>query len=300
MSKTDNYEIEAKNLNTLETDSLEEPSLKYTPRFNLFNTSFESENFVENNNINPLFEPITKSSLIGIGDCEKLMGTIEDKSVDLILTDPPFNLGSFMRKRGTNLVKMRENQFSYAGWDDLEYDEWVSKMDAFFKHSNRVLRKKGSLVLFMSLMKIETIIQLAEKNNFYYKTVGIWHKTNPMPRNMNLQFINSTEAWIYFINEGTTGTFNNDSKALHDFVETSLTTQNEKRFGKHPTQKPIKILNHFTKILSNENDVICDPFMGSGSTGVSCEMLNRKFIGIELNEDYYNIAKNRMQNITTV
>ena len=61
--------------------------------------------------------------------------------------------------------------------------------------------------------------------------MGIWHKTNPMPRNMNLQFINSTEAWIYFINEGTTGTFNNDSKALHDFVETSLTTQNEKRFG---------------------------------------------------------------------
>jgi DNA modification methylase len=148
-------------------------------------------------------------------------------------------------------------------------------------------------------MKIETIIQLAEKNNFYYKTVGIWHKTNPMPRNMNLQFINSTEAWIYFINEGTTGTFNNNSKALHDFVETSLTTQNEKKFGKHPTQKPIKILNHFTEILSNENDVICDPFMGSGSTGVSCEILNRKFIGIELNEDYYDIAKNRMQNITT-
>ncbi len=300
MSKIDNYEIQAKNFNTMESNLLEEPSLKYIPRFNLFNTSFESENFVENNNINPLFEPITKSSLIAMGDCEKLMGTIEDKSVDLILTDPPFNLGSFMRKRGTNLVKMRENQFSYAGWDDLEYDEWVSKMDAFFKHSNRVLRKKGSLVLFMSLMKIETIIQLAEKNNFYYKTVGIWHKTNPMPRNMNLQFINSTEAWIYFINEGTTGTFNNDSKALHDFVETSLTTQNEKRFGKHPTQKPIKILNHFTEILSNENDVICDPFMGSGSTGVSCEMLNRKFIGIELNEDYYNIAKNRMQNITTV
>jgi site-specific DNA-methyltransferase (adenine-specific) len=278
---------------------LEEPSLKYASRHELFNSGLELENFMENNKSNNIFEPITKNSLIGKGDCEELMGSIENNSIDLILTDPPFNLGSFMRKRGTNLVKMRENQFSYAGWDDLEYDEWYLKMDAFFKHSNRVLRKKGSLVLFMSLMKIETIIQLAEKNNFYYKTVGIWHKTNPMPRNMNLQFINSTEAWIYFINEGTTGTFNNDSKALHDFVETSLTTQNEKRFGKHPTQKPIKILNHFTEILSNENDVICDPFMGSGSTGVSCEILNRKFIGIELNEDYYNIAKKRMQNITT-
>lgn len=271
----------------------------YNPRYNLFNRSLESENFIESKSENSLFEPITKSSLIGKGDCEILMQGIENKSVDLILTDPPFNLGSFMRKRGTNLVQMRENQFSYAGWDDLGFEEWYKKMDAFFKQSNQILRKKGSLILFMSLMKIESIITLAEKNNFYYKTVGIWHKTNPMPRNMNLQFVNSTEAWIYFINEGTTGTFNNESKVFHDFFESSLTTQNEKRFGKHPTQKPISILNHFTKILTNENDVVCDPFMGSGSTGVSCEIQNRKFIGIELNEEYYNIAKNRIQNITT-
>ncbi len=271
----------------------------YIPRYNLFNRSFESENFIDSKTKNSLFEPITKSALIGKGDCEQLMKGIENDSVDLILTDPPFNLGAFMRKRGTNLVKMRENQFAYAGWDDLGFDEWYIKMDAFFKHSNRILRKKGSLVLFMSLMKIESIIRLAEKNNFYYKTVGIWHKTNPMPRNMNLQFVNSTEAWIYFVNEGTTGTFNNESKVLHDFVESSLTSQSEKKFGKHPTQKPISVLNHFTKVLTNENDVVCDPFMGSGSTGVSCEIQNRKFIGIELNEEYYNIAKNRIQNITT-
>ena len=172
------------------------------------------------------------------------------------------------------------------------------KMSAFFKQSNRILRKKGSLLLFMSLMKIESIINLAEENNFYYKTVGIWHKTNPMPRNMNLHFVNSTEAWVYFINEGTTGTFNNDNKVLHDFIESSLTTQSEKKFGKHPTQKPIDVLNHFTKVLSNEGDVVCDPFMGSGSTGVSCEINNRQFIGIELNEEYYNISKNRIQDIT--
>jgi DNA modification methylase len=76
-----------------------------------------------------------------------------------------------------------------------------------------------------------------------------------------------------------------------------LTTQSEKKFGKHPTQKPIDVLNHFTKVLSNEGDVVCDPFMGSGSTGVSCEINNRQFIGIELNEEYYNISKNRIQDI---
>lgn len=242
-----------------------------------------------------IFESITNYSRIANGDCEKLMPYIESNSVDLILTDPPFNIGNFMHKRGTNLIKMRENQFAYAGWDNLENEIWLLKMNAFFKESNRILKKKGSLLLFMSLIRIESIIKLAEENNFYYKTVGIWHKTNPMPRNMNLQFVNSTEAWIYFINEGNTGTFNNNSQVLHDFVESSLTAKNEKKFGKHPTQKPLTILNHFTRVLSNEGDIVCDPFMGSGSTGVSCEINNRCFIGIELNETYYNISKNRIQ-----
>jgi DNA modification methylase len=80
----------------------------------------------------------------------------------------------------------------------------------------------------MSIIKVESIINLAEKYGFYYKTTGIWHKTNPMPRNMNLHFVNSTEAWIYFINNGTTGTFNNKGKLFHDFFETSITPKNEK------------------------------------------------------------------------
>ena len=270
----------------------------HLPKYSLFSEDLESDNHIERVSNNTKFEQVTPYSSIGNGDCEELMKNIETNSVDLILTDPPFNLGTFMHKRGTNLVKMRENQFAYAGWDNLDYQEWYLKMDAFFQESNRILKKKGNLIVFMSLIKIETIIALAEKNNFYYKTVGIWHKTNPMPRNMNLHFVNSTEAWIHFVNEGTTGIFNNNSKVLHDFVESSLTTKSEKKFGKHPTQKPLAVLNHFTKILSNENDIVCDPFMGSGSTGVSCEMNNRKFIGIELNEDYYNIAKNRIQKIT--
>lgn len=280
--------------NTLNLDTVRELNHNF-PEDSVNNSRPQLSNKIKSQD--NLFTSITNNSQIVNGDCEHFMSHIESKSVDLILTDPPFNLGSFMHKRGTNLVKMRENQFAYAGWDNLEYEEWVLKMSAFFKQSNRILRKKGSLLLFMSLMKIETIINLAEENNFYYKTIGIWHKTNPMPRNMNLQFVNSTEAWIYFINEGTTGTFNNESKVLHDFVESSLTNQSEKKFGKHPTQKPLNILNHFTKVLSNERDIVCDPFMGSGSTGISCELNNRKFIGIELNEDYYNIAKNRIQNI---
>ena len=149
----------------------------------------------------------------------------------------------------------------------------------------------------MSIMKVETIIDIAQKHGFYYKTVGVWHKKNPLPRNMNLQFVNSTETWIYFVNDATTGTFNNEGKVLHDFVETSVISQSERKLGKHPTQKPIKLIEFFVDVLSNENEVVLDPFMGSGTTGVACENLNRSFIGIELSEQYFNLSKERISKI---
>ncbi len=70
---------------------------------------------------------------------------------------------------------------------------------------------------------------------------------------------------------------------IHDFVESSLTPKNEKKYGSHPTQKPEKIIQHFVELLSEENETILDPFMGSGTTGVVSRRLNRNFIGIELN-----------------
>jgi site-specific DNA-methyltransferase (adenine-specific) len=245
------------------------------------------------------FEKVGQFGRLANGDCLEYMKIIPTNSVDLIQTDPPYNLGLFMHNRQTNLNKMRENHFAYSGWDDLTFDEWEANMRSFFQESNRVLRKRGSLLMFMSLIKVETLIRLAQEHGFYYKTVGVWHKTNPMPRNMNLHFVNSTECWLYFINEGTTGTFNNANKVIHDYYETSVTPLKEKRFGAHPTQKPIELMNHFVRILSNSGDVVLDPFMGSGSTGVSCEILGRNFLGIELESKYYEITKKRIQNLLT-
>ncbi|NQM38811.1 site-specific DNA-methyltransferase [Streptococcus suis] len=225
------------------------------------------------------------------------MKNINSGSVDLILTDPPYNLGVFMKNRDTNLHKMRDNFFGAAGWDDMEYDDWIESMDSFFHESSRIMKKGGSMIMFMSLIKIETIIQLATKHGFYYKTTGIWHKTNPMPRNMNLHFVNSTEAWLYFTYRTRTGTFNNEGKLFHDFIETSLVTKNEKIFGKHPTQKPIQLISHFVELLSNSGDLIVDPFMGSGTTGVVAKSLGRNFIGIELSEEYFDISSKRIEEL---
>ena len=119
-----------------------------------------------------------------------------------------------------------------------------------------------------------------------------------MPRNKDLHFINSTETWIYFTFKTKTSTFNNYGKAIHDFYETSLTPKKEKKYGGHPTQKPESLLTHLVRLLSNEGEMVLDPFMGSGSTGVSSLKLKRKFIGIELDEEYYDLAKRNILSLS--
>lgn len=225
------------------------------------------------------------------------MRQMKANSVDLILTDPPYNLGKFMKSRDTNLERMRENYFGAAGWDDLDYDSWVRSMDSFFEGASRIIKSGGSMIVFMAIIKVETIIDLAQKHGFYYKTTGIWHKRNPMPRNMNLHFVNSTEAWIYFTYGSRTGTFNNHGQVVHDFFETPVTPAGERQFGKHPTQKPIALLNEMIKLLTNEGDVVFDPFMGSGSTGVAALLNKRIFIGAEINPEYCLISRSRMEGI---
>jgi len=231
------------------------------------------------------------------GNCIDVLKTIDENSVDLVLTDPPYNLGKFMKNRQTNLKQMRSNFFGSAGWDDLEYDEWIQHMEKFFAEMARVLVKGGSMILFMSIIKVESIISISQKYGFYYKTTGIWHKLNPMPRNMNLHFVNSTETWIYFTYQVHTSKFNNKGKVLHDFIETSVTPGNERKFGKHPTQKPVQLMYHFIDILSDEGDVVLDPFMGSGTSGVAAKRLKRSFVGIELSEEYFAISKLRIEGV---
>lgn len=231
------------------------------------------------------------------GDCTAIMQNFADKSVDCIITDPPYNLGLFMHNRNTNLKKMRDNQFAYAGWDNLEVEVWQTNMRNWLNECARVLKNRGTLIVFMAVIKVADFIKMAEEAGFYYKTTGVWHKTNPMPRNMKIQFVNSTECWIYFVNNGTSGTFHNHDKVCHDFIESSVCPLSEKKEGKHPTQKPLSIMRYLIETLTNPNDVVLDPFMGSGSTCVAAKQTGRRFLGVELNEEYYNIAKARIEKI---
>ena len=227
-------------------------------------------------------------------DFRTLSTYVNPGSVDLILTDPPYNIGNFMRRRGTCLGSLRSNFFVDAGWDNTDSVAWESMMCDFFKMSTQILRSGGSVLLFMAVVNVGKVITLAERYGLYYKTTGIWHKTNPMPRNMKIQFVNSTECWVYFTYGAKCGTFNGNGKLHHDFVECSVATRTERRFGKHPTQKPEKLMEYFLNLLSNAGDCVVDPFMGSGTTGVVAERLDRNFIGCEIDKSYFEIAQSRI------
>ena len=200
-----------------------------------------------------------------------------------------------MKKRDTNLKAMRDNFFGAAGWDDLGYEEWIDSMNSFFEKAANISKKGSAMIMFMSIIKVETIIGIAQKHNFYYKTTGVWHKLNPMPRNMNLHFINSNECWIYFVYDKKTGVFNNEGQAIHDFFETSVTPASEKKYGKHPTQKPLSLMEKFIDLLTNRDDLVFDPFMGSGSSGVAALNKGRRFVGAEINAEYCEVAEKRMR-----
>lgn len=164
-------------------------------------------------------------------DCVDFLRQIPDDSVDLVLTDPPYNLGQFVKDRKSQIQTMRPNFFGAAGWDNLDFDTWQASMDKMFSEVARIAKVGASMIVFMSVLKVITIIELAERHGFYYKTTGVWHKTNPMPRNMNYHFINSLEPWIYFVYKKKTGTFNNDGKCIHDFLETPITPKKERHWG---------------------------------------------------------------------
>ena len=106
-------------------------------------------------------EILDKNCTLALGDCIEKRREINDNVVDLVLTDPPYNLGLFMKNRETNLGALRENHFAASSWDNLEQKEWETKMNDFFKESSRILKKNGALLVFASLIKIETIINLA-------------------------------------------------------------------------------------------------------------------------------------------
>jgi len=222
-------------------------------------------------------------------DSKEFIKSIKTNSVDFIFTDPPYNLKQY----STGNIKFEHRtdiNNDIADWDENFNPE--EYRDEFL----RILKPTGNLFAFTSY---NTIGKWHENYDKYFDTFQffIWHKTNPTPKFMKAGFLNSCEMIVCMWNKGHTWNFGKQNE-MHNFFESSICMYPERiKNPKHPTQKPIKLLKHIINIATNKDDIIFDPFMGLGSIGVAALELKRKFMGIDINKEYYEAAKKRIENL---
>lgn len=207
-------------------------------------------------------------------------------TVDHIITDPPYNIS---RENNFNTLKHPRKGIDFGDWDgDFDLFSWIPKYE-------QILNKNGSMIVFCSYRFISFIIKAMEESNLEVKDVLIWRKTNPMPRNIDRRYVQDMEFAVWAVKKGAKWVFNKDENKpyMRSLFETGLVSVKE-RTG-HPTQKSLQLMQEIIKIHTNENETVIDPFMGSGTTGLACIQSNRKFIGIELNKEYFDLTVTRLE-----
>ena len=218
------------------------------------------------------------------GDGIGFMKELDNNTIDAIITDPPYNIS-------------RDNNFKTMGRNGIDFGEWDKNFNLtnWIKIAQPLLKKGGNIVIFNDWKNMSYIVEELEKNNFDIKDLIRWKKTNAMPRNRDRRFITDYEFAVWAVKKGGKWTFNrlSDTYEIPEIVG-GITPKSEKINGGHPTQKPIYVMKWIIERLTNENDIVLDPFMGSGTAGVACIELNRRFIGSELNKNYYNMAQQRI------
>ena len=203
------------------------------------------------------------------GDCLELMKGIPDKSIDLTLTDIPYGVVN----RESNGLRCLDKQM--ADVVDFEIKDIVSEFARI---------TKGSVYVFCGTEQVSELRAEMIKAGMSTRLV-IWNKTNPSPMNGQHIWLSSVECCVF--GKFPKATFNEHCKG-------SVLNFPSGRGKVHPTEKPLKLFEYLVTVSSNEGDMVLDPFMGSGTTGVAAKNTNRKFIGIELDEKYFEIAKERI------
>lgn len=208
-----------------------------------------------------------------LGDCLELMKEIPEKSIDLILTDSPYGFGY-----QSNMKKNKDLP--------MYYDRNTSWLNEWLYKANKVLKDNGHLYMFAPVQKIDEFKQKIE-NFFIIKNILVWDKKGFGMGDLYGQYAPSYEFIIFAVKE--------QGRKLNGKRERDLLSFAKTKCELHPTQKPVELLEYLIEKSTNKNDIVLDAFMGSGSTGVACVNTKRNFIGIELDNKYFEIAKKRIE-----
>jgi len=245
-----------------------------------------------------------KSEIIH-GNAYELIKRIADHSIDLIITDPPYE---YTNGGGAGAFGIKKRSYHKEYYDVSTYrqDEAKKKSRQDISHLSsgidfkildefvRVM-KKINIYIYISKHMIPTVLNYFIEKGCTFE-IMFWGKTNPLPT-CNNTYLSDVEYLLFFREKGVpiTGTYESKSK----FYISGSNTSDKKEYD-HPTIKPIKMVKNLILNSSKEYDVILDPFIGSGTTAVACKELNRMCIGFELDNDYYNIAINRLNGISQI
>ena len=251
------------------------------------------------------------------------LSSISDNSIDLILTDPPYIISKdsgmnnhyndvkynedndiefvkseeeWIKYKEENGIETEENKNKYMKYGTIygkkycvktDYGKWDSEftidtLEKFISEYYKKLRKGGTVIIFFDIWKITILKDLLEKYKFKQIRFIEWIKTNPQPRNSSINYLTNCREIALLAIKDSKPTFN--SKYDNGIYNYPL-QGGKNRF--HPTQKSLELFGALINKHSNENDVVLDTFLGSGTTAIACKNKNRQFKGCEINKDYY-------------
>jgi site-specific DNA-methyltransferase (adenine-specific) len=232
-------------------------------------------------------------------DCRVLFSKIDSGTIDMIFSDPPYNLSKsnfkikFVKSGGSDLSTNK------GDWDILEPSDFEKFTEEWLREAFRVLRPGGAIWVAGTYHNIYMVGYLMQRMGFEILNEVLWHKSDATPNLSCTRFVADHENFIW-ARKGKGNTFNyevmkemNGGKQMR-----SIWTRGKTAGGKkiHPTQKPEWLLERVVLATTNEGDLVLDPFLGSGTTAVVAKKLKRKYIGSELDPEYYELAMERLRN----
>ncbi len=214
------------------------------------------------------------------GDCLERMKEIPDNSIDCVITDPPYPVISGGKTSTANTF-YKNGDWNNDGkiFKENNFNFTVEFLDLIYAK----MSEQSHIYWFTNFLNLNNFLSLFSESKFYMHNLLIWEKGKVV----NRWYLKNCE-YIIFAKKGKAKSINNKgSTTVHKF--------DLPKNKIHPTEKPISLLGFYAENSTKIGDTILDPFMGSGSTGVACKNLNRNFIGIEKDKEYFRIAQQRIK-----